>query len=323
MKLPYIQVAAETWELADQLGALLGVHEGIAFKMLCDLYRWGLSLGPADSPPEGICESARACQLLSAAVKWPVPKAEELVGLLEDLGLVEVLSGGALRVRGMDRYHAAWKKNRRRGHGLDDAEEVPTRLPPGPRSAPARDPGGTRAGPARQTQTQTQTQSSPSETTEAPPPRFDGVGFFTWAQDLRAELGAVRERPPHPSKLGAWYSHAMGEVGGDDERLRAGFRVFLADPHWRAKQAPWAGWVAQWERFVPPAAQAEATRAPTCRVCGASGGAGTASVPLCLEHVDEASTWWVHRLGTSDGLFEPGALERWLQERERRPGRAA
>jgi hypothetical protein len=158
VRLPFLQVTSETWEHSAQLAGLLEVDDAVAFKLLCDCWRWGLGLGPEDQPPEGLCDSPRASRLLAAACKWPLARADELVEALEDIGAVEVLAGLCLRVRGMDRYHPTWKKNRREGHGKDAPAPVPALPPESPRAGPARDPGGETAGPERQTQTQTQTQ---------------------------------------------------------------------------------------------------------------------------------------------------------------------
>lgn len=89
---------------------------------------------------------------------------------------------------------------------------------------------------------------------DAGKPPLDAEAFFSWAQDVRIdELRRPRQRPPHPRELGAWFSHAMAEVGGDVARLQAGWRAYLRDEHWVPKGCPWAGWVAQWEANVPPA----------------------------------------------------------------------
>jgi len=129
VKLPFIQVTQETWEYAAQLAALRGIDEGVAFRLVCDLWRWGLSLGPDAAPPEGICDSPRAERLLAAAVRW-VGEAGPLVDDLVDLGLVARMPGG-IRVRGMSRYHSAWRKNRRLKPGnRTEPERPPPGIPP-------------------------------------------------------------------------------------------------------------------------------------------------------------------------------------------------
>lgn len=188
MRLPYIQVAAETWEDAAQLSALVGCSEGDAFKLLCDLPRWALGLGLEDEAPTGICESPRAVRLMAAAVGWPLERADELSVALVDIGRVELLSDGGLRVRGMKRYAAAWAKNKR-----DRDRKATFRAAPEPvratssvvRATSARLPADvprTARGVHPETQTQTQTHIETTATTLSA--RADRV-FSHWCQRLR------------------------------------------------------------------------------------------------------------------------------------------
>jgi hypothetical protein len=158
VRLPYIQVTQETWDNARSLSALLGIDEGNAFKLLCDLWRWGISLGPDESAPTGMCESPRAVRLLAAAVGWTRDDVSNLIDALTDLGLVDCL-GDRIRVRGIGRYAAAWEKARK------DRERKKSRGIP---SEVARKSNGTPGESQGQTQTQTQTQTQQSKT---PPPR--------------------------------------------------------------------------------------------------------------------------------------------------------
>jgi hypothetical protein len=146
VRLPFLQVTQETWENARSLAALLSISEGDAFKLICDLWRWGISLGPADEAPTGICESPRAARLLAAAVGW-TRDPEELAIALLDLGLIE-RTGDRIRVRGTKRYAAAWEKARK------DRERKKSRGLP---SEVARNSVGTPGESQGQTQTQTQT----------------------------------------------------------------------------------------------------------------------------------------------------------------------
>lgn len=110
--MPYIQVTQETWDHARALASLTGVDVGRAFMAVCDLWKWGLSLGPEDQPPTGVLMSPRVARLLAAGISW-TGDADVLLEALIDLRLVERLEDG-IRVRGTDRYRRTWEKNKRR-----------------------------------------------------------------------------------------------------------------------------------------------------------------------------------------------------------------
>ncbi len=153
MKLPWLQVDEETFARAEQLAGLLAdvdYDRGITLQLL--LWRWGLSLGPDDVPPTGVCTSKLALRLMAAACRWPPDRADELAEVFVATELLEVLPDG-LRVRGLDRYHGTWRKNR----GLNGAK---IQEPPNTRTEPERVPNGSRTEPPRNTQTQTQTQNN-------------------------------------------------------------------------------------------------------------------------------------------------------------------
>lgn len=142
MRVPWLQVTDEAFELGDQLERTLNAPENWGFRAVGELWRWGLSLGTNDAPPDGICASPRAARLMAAAMRWR-GDLDELVDVLCDMGLIERLDVG-LRVKGTDRYAATWLKNQRR------------RVPGGDRPVPGDNPPGNREKPERQTQTQTQ-----------------------------------------------------------------------------------------------------------------------------------------------------------------------
>ncbi|MDP1824925.1 MAG: hypothetical protein Q8L48_16835 [Archangium sp.] len=143
---------------------------------------------------------------------------------------------------------------------------------------------------------------------QPPAADFTGDGFFAWTQETRVDLGAVREAPPARG-LGAWFSEAMMEVGGDLDRLKAGWLAYLKDPYWFPRKNPWAGWLKKWRECVPPKLPPGVPIGPLCRVCGSKGGCGSAEVPLCLAHWQEATEWCAgKRLDT----WEEGVLAKWL-----------
>ncbi len=254
LRLPYLQVTAETWTKAKMLAAILDIPMGVAFMMICDLWSWGLSLGPKDEAPTGEFTGSYAIAVLAGAVGWTGDR-ETLKAALVELDLI-VLTGEGLRVKGTDRYKATWEKNKRRKPG----ETVP--VPP-----------GSAAKPERKTYTQTQTEKPlPSEEVKnAPPPKelvpliasrptkppetWTGDDFWQWAQWTRQQNGLLVERKrPHPSKLGSWFSSALMTPGVTIEALKAGFGRFGQDKHWEGSDPPFpvAAFMAGWDNYTRP-----------------------------------------------------------------------
>lgn len=97
-------------------------------------------------------------------------------------------------------------------------------------------------------------QPSPDTSEEKPPPSISpGAAFFAWVQTLRLKEGQATERAPHPSKISAWYSEAMSELNGDEERLKRALYGFGADPYWQkqAPPCPFPAFMKRWRDFVP------------------------------------------------------------------------
>lgn len=242
MRLPYLQVTQETWDYAAQLSQLVeDLNEDQAFVLLCNLWRWGLSLGPDDQPPTGFCESDRADKLLAAAVKWRGP-ARPLIIALSDLGIIELVHPG-IRVRGLDRYHGTWKKNRRPKPG--DRTE-PERVPPGIPPAPERVQYGTGA----ETQTQTQTQKKllghhhqadhgKPTAVENPveKPVVVGKEFWDWAMRERLKVHGLEPEPEPPREWPAFWE----EFSRRSSRAQSGaYCRYLLDNDFRLKGWPMA-----------------------------------------------------------------------------------
>lgn len=260
MRLPYLQVTQETWSKARMLSGLAGVDVGVAFMAICDLWRWGLELGPPDEAPTGICDSARADLLMTAAIGWDVSRAAEWVPMLADIGLVERLDVG-VRVRGLDRYVEAWEKNRALRTRWQRANEkrrrgdsaVADELPRGNREA-------TDSKPLPKTQTQTQKNRSQDRKAEADTsvggggePEHSAAAFWDWFQKRREAAGLVREKPPHPNTLAGFYSEAMLEMNGERKRLQECALRFGDDKFWQAKDPPlpFSGLMSQWRKYAP------------------------------------------------------------------------
>lgn len=263
LRLPYIQVTQEAWDYARQLAALSGRSEGDSFLAVVNLWRWGLSLGPEDQPPAGVCDSPRADRLLLANLGsgW----APETVDVLADLQLVERTETG-IRVRGMDRYRRTWEKNRRR----KPAGSVPVT---GTKPAPA----APEPAPQTQTQTQTQIENQKLVVKEAPPPApverlpgpvvieapktspdtWTGEEFWRWAQSRRQASGLVAERA-RPRDLGSWFSAALMTPGVTVRALQEAFYRFGESKHWGGTTPPYPfrGFVSQWDQFMPEVGRA-------------------------------------------------------------------
>jgi hypothetical protein len=93
----------------------------------------------------------------------------------------------------------------------------------------------------------------PVERPTTPPEAWEGLDFWRWTQDRRQASGYLPERPPHPRKVSSWWSEARTVVP-EVKRLKAAYYAFGEDPFWRAQAPPFpfAGFMSQWERFVPP-----------------------------------------------------------------------
>jgi hypothetical protein len=67
-----------------------------------------------------------------------------------------------------------------------------------------------------------------------------GDGFWLRIQAYRRGLRHVTEVEPDARAISSWFSTAMLEVNGDEERLFRGFRNFEADAYWRGRGAMFA-----------------------------------------------------------------------------------
>ena len=107
MRLPYLQVAGDAWGKARELGALLGCDRHRAISLMLDLWAWALELEPGQRA-QGLVKGARAPERLAGALEWPGHPVELAQALCEARLLEQVEDG--YRVRGLDRYQAAWDR---------------------------------------------------------------------------------------------------------------------------------------------------------------------------------------------------------------------
>ena len=107
MRLPFLQVDADALTRARVLAKLLGTDRHRAASMMLDLWTWALE-SDGDEKPSGIIYDPSAAIQIAGAVEWE-GSADDMVAALVSARLVEHVAEG-LRVRGMDRYHAAWDR---------------------------------------------------------------------------------------------------------------------------------------------------------------------------------------------------------------------
>lgn len=183
---------------------------------------------------------------------------------LRAFGFLEDAEEKGWRVKGASRYLRV-SSNRSKGGKAASANLKQHRLdtgstPAAAGSQPVSDTGST---PALTPSTEHRTPSTNKEeetstvTSEAvePPqianPDSPALRFFCWAQDTRTETGLPREKPPRRiEKLSAWYSEAMSELNGDEERLREAWFRYGDDKFWEQRAFPFAGFMSQWGKHV-------------------------------------------------------------------------
>ncbi len=272
MHLPYLQITNEAWDYAQQLAGLTGVSIGDAFIALCDLWRWGLKMGPDNEPPQGVCASPLAVERMASTMRWHGDK-QRLTDVLVDLGLIQLLPVG-LRVRGMMRYWSAWKKNRPRDWSAwaernpDLARSFAERSSDGERTGAVQLPPENRSVQKPQTQTQTQKETPTTTGGQAPkksePPPDPApkpvaqqpadVGWFARAQERRLQRfpNALTEPPP-PGFNAPWWAGFMRDVKNDVARADAAYDVFLEDD-WAQKlkvPCPFAAFAKKYREYIP------------------------------------------------------------------------
>lgn len=172
MRLPFLQVNQEIFDvLAPALSVLLEIGEGDAALHLLRLWKCLVDTGTEERPPDGVIRGEKAAALIERAVRWG-GQPGAFVQACQDpsLCLIEVVPGG-LRIRGAERYQAAWRKanaSRERAAEWRRARSEPEQNAHGTRTERA--PNALRTAYVHpETQTQTQTQIDlPSEDRGSP-----------------------------------------------------------------------------------------------------------------------------------------------------------
>jgi hypothetical protein len=289
MRLPWEQLAMEVIEVsAPELGDKLypdlepEVSEALAGWGVVHLVKWALARCPEHLPPSAsaLVPGPTAARQIARAARFK-GNADAYVAALAALPdpVVEIRSDG-IRVRGLDRYDAAWGDNHKTEWATYKAAHPDRYPPPGSRRSSAGVPPEIRRPDA---DTDADADQLPSEAVAAapataavrpqlhevaplavtapdtPPEGWNADDFWRWAQSKRAKAGLVVEvRRPDSRALSSWYSTAMMACSGDVARLQEAFYAFGDDKHWQqAKPAlPFRAFMSQWDQFVPRRANA-------------------------------------------------------------------
>lgn len=86
---------------------------------------------------------------------------------------------------------------------------------------------------------------------DTPPEHWLGEDIWRWAQCRRQAAGFVAETN-RPAGLGGWWTAVRLTPGVTVARVKEAFYAFGESEHWRAKNYPFAGFMAQWAQFMPP-----------------------------------------------------------------------
>ena len=104
--MPWLQVNADGLTRARSFGRLFGIGEDAGVGVVLKLWAWALEMAP-DGDFRGLVPDARA---IAAGCGLDPDASARVVSELQMVGLVA--TAPELRVRGLDRYAPAWRKNR-------------------------------------------------------------------------------------------------------------------------------------------------------------------------------------------------------------------
>lgn len=289
MRLPWLQIDQDGLNRCRLLARLLGIPDTQGIGIGVSLWQWALEMAPEGDFTGLVPDSG----ILAAAVGWSVPDAGRLVSELQRVGMVA--TAPTLRVRGLDRYRRAWEKNTRgkrkpssSGEPVPGTGRNPAPVTPEPapqtqtqthieektvRTAkidqPVAPPPKRNPRPCAIIDATAEPEAEPVPVVAGPvvyvPPTSDpstwlAADFWAWAQAQRQGAGLLGERT-QPRGLSAWWGTAR--LTTSSEALCEAFVRFCADPdpYWQKAlpQWPFAGFMKQWDRFVPAA---PVTRSP-------------------------------------------------------------
>jgi hypothetical protein len=114
MRLPFLQVAMETIELAaPDVAVQLGVNLNEALGCLVRVFGWTLARCPEHLPPShsAAIDGAYAHRLIANAAGFTGDPELFVAALCDCTPAVLARTDSGFRARGLDRYDAAWRKN--------------------------------------------------------------------------------------------------------------------------------------------------------------------------------------------------------------------
>ncbi len=273
MRLPYAQVAMEILEVsAAEMSVELGMSEAEAGWGLVNLIPWALARCPDHEPPSenDVVIGPNAAKLICRAVGFPGdPEAYVDAGERLRYPIFERLACG-IRIRGLDRYDAAWASNHRAlwaewqsfraGTGsrpgspcIHTVKTVEKLCPDADADADADKPP-----PPRKTRIAKPVALSvvvgdqPPKAQEADP--TEGQKLWAWMGEARSTLGIPVELE-QPDKLLDWILTRKRE-GRTEREVSDAYALFLRDEAFSAK-----GWPTS--VFLSPKIWPQRMRGPT------------------------------------------------------------
>jgi hypothetical protein len=257
MRLPYVQVAMEVLEqAAPTLSVMLGKSELEILGGLVKLFGWAISRCPDDRPPShsAIVPGVAAPLLIARAAGFdgdPELFLEACEAVSPD-PLLERVTGG-VRICGLSRYDAYWRKNKPAAAKLWDESR------PGSALTSER----TRAEVAPEPKRGHPELGAPDPDTDLKKRSGSSNAVPTTAPEALARCMQLRaERYPNAVPEGLHeirtpWEQAFGEAlktrGMTAERFEAGFPVFLGDRYWSSQDPPCPirAFAKHWRKFVP------------------------------------------------------------------------